>query len=557
MALLRRLLVVFAVLASVAGFGSSRALATATPPDCGPPAPDPNLAAQTIRSAHFSVSYTDDPLVLGFITQVQAGTVLAAAERSYASFVAAGFPPPAVAASGKTEFYITDLTQFKLSAVYCYGFAYQNKSSVIGDTMPFNVGADVFSQVGESIGASAPTWLSNGAGAWASWRALNYPAGSITDIGPFDMALDCDSGYDKVNCSANGYENLGGSRWPFYEYLTEKFGPLFIVDIFSATQAAGGDGLAGLQNALLAKGTTLVAEYGAYAAKLLTGGWTATTLSAAIIPVSGAKIQTGISSGTIPTESFGINHLATKFVEIDRGDGAGDHPCYAATLTINVQIPLGVTSQPTFYWSGGGSPPVALAVSAGMATTTVPWDTCAWSTKGYLALPNTSLVDGTSFIVSGTLNVDFSTPATASLPPAPATQFGQAVPASSFWTAPTLSLLGPGLLRLTSTDSQVRLLVQSSGEGSVKAAIGSLSLGTLALRPGGNDLRFTLPAGVLQSLRRALSTGIVLTLTPLAPDGKTTGAAVTRNISVTAVVKKPAKKPANKSAKKPVKKAKH
>lgn len=538
MPLLRRLLVLTLGIAALGAAASSRALADPLP-SCTPTLP------QSISSAHFVVSYTDDPLTTGYLTQVQAGTVLSAAERSYASYAAAGFPAPAVGGSGKTELYVMDLTQYKLAAMYCNGSVVEDTTTVTGSSMPFSVGNDVFTQIEMRIG-SAPTWLINGASAWASWRALGYPSDSIADIGPFDMALDCGSAYDKVNCSTTGYENLGSSRWPFYEYLTEKFGPLFIVDIFTASGAAGGDGLAGLENALAAKRTTLSAEYGAYAAKLLAGGWTATTLSTATIPVSGTKIQTGISSGAIPTQSFGINHLATKFVEIDRGDGSGDHACYAATLTLNVQIPAGVTSQPTFYWSGGGSTPVALAVSGNAATATVPWDTCAWTTKGYLALPNTSLVDGTSFVVSGTLNVDFSTPVTSAVPPAPANQFGQVIDASSFSTAPTLSLFGPQLLRLTPQDTTVRLIVESSAEGSVTAAIGSLALGTHALRPGGNDLRFTLPHGLLQSLRRSAGT-LVLTLTPRALDGTTVGTAVTRTVTV-AVAKQPTKKkPAKRS----------
>src|SRR6185312_15643510 len=48
--------------------------------------------------------------------------------------------------------------------------------------------------------------------------------------------------------------------WPFYEYLSERFGPLFIMNVFAAAQSAGGDGLTGIQNALTAKGTTLVAD---------------------------------------------------------------------------------------------------------------------------------------------------------------------------------------------------------------------------------------------------------------------------------------------------------
>src|SRR6185312_13384966 len=259
---------------------------------------------------------------------------------------------------------------------------------------------------------------------WAAWHSLDYPSDSIADIGPFDASLDCDSAVDMANCSKIGFENLGESRWPFYEYLVERFGNTFAQDVFTAVQADLGFGLAGLSDAIAAKGSTLSTEYGNYAAKLLTGGWTATPLNAASIPVSGSPIQTGASSGAIPTTSYGVNHLATKFVEIDRGDGDGSHACYEATLSLKVQIPTGVTTQPTFYWAAGGSAPVPLAISGSSATATVPWDTCKWSSKGYLSLPNTSMIDGTSFTVSGTLTVNFGEPATASTPPGQTVQYG-------------------------------------------------------------------------------------------------------------------------------------
>ena len=535
--------------ACVCALGTARGGASALP-SCTPVLP------QSITGAHFTVFYEDDPSVAGHITQVQAGTVLAAAERSYASYVGAGFPVPAVGLSGTTELYVMDLSQFKLSAVFCTGSVVEDAATVTGDSMPFSVGTDVFTQIEQQLGTNEPTWLVDGTSDWASWRALGYPAESVKDIGPFDVALDCASAYDKQNCSALGSENLGGTRWPFYEYLAEKFGPLFIGDIITAAEAVGGDGRLGLENALAAKGTTLGVEYGSYAAKLLTGGWTATPLNAATIPVSGSKIQTGISSGSIPAQSFGVNHLSTKFVEIDRGDGAGDHACYGAQLTLTVQIPSGVTTHPTFYWTGGGSSPVALSISGSTATTTVPWDTCAWKSKGYLALPNTSLVDGTSFVVSGSLSVDFSSPASAAVPPAPANQFGDTIDASSFSTAPTISLFGPQIMLLSSTDTALRLIVESSGDGSVTAAFGSLLLGSRTLRAGGNDLRFKLPQSALQALRRTSGT-LLLTLTPLAPDGKASGAALTRSVSVENV--QPAKKKTAKKhpAKKHAAKKKH
>jgi hypothetical protein len=526
----RRRLALLALTAVAAGiFGTSKAFAATPPPSCPPAAPP--VLGQVVASAHFSVTYTDDPTDPGYISQTQAGNVLAAAERAYALYVAEGFPSPAVTLpSGKTEFYVMDLSPWKLGAVYATGCVVLDKTTVTGGQIDFAIGSDVFTQITQLLGGP-PLWLTNGMAAWASWRALGYPAASIADIGPFDMTLDCASSSDKANCSQNGYENLGGSRWPFYEYLTEKYGPLFVEDIVNATNAASGDGVAGLQNALAAKGSSLSAEYGAYAAKLLSHTWTASTLDAATVPVSGSKIQTGISSGAIPSESFGINHLATKFVEIDRGDGQGDHPCYAATLTLHVQIPVGVTSQPSFYWANGGGSPVPLTVSGNTASATVPWDTCAWQTHGYLALPNTSLVDGTSFGVSGTLSVDYSTPATAAVPPAPATQSGQVIDAGSFTGTPTLTLYGPALLKIAKNAKQLRLLVASTGEGSVTAVLGSTVLGTAAVSPGGNDLRFNLPLALLQSLRRSAGT-LTLTLTPMAPDAKTKGTPVTRQVSM-------------------------
>jgi hypothetical protein len=518
--------------AAVFGFAAPHALAATTPPPDCTATPTYPTGARAVVGAHFVVVYTDDPAKPDYINQIQAGNVLATAERAYDSYTAAGFPTPVVGGSGKTELYILDLSQWNLSAVECYGFVIEDKTTVTGDDMPFSVSEDIFTQVELNVGF-AEDWLLNGIAAWASWRALGYPAESIGDLGPFDMTLDCYSAVDKANCSSKGYENLGNSRWPFYEYLTEKYGPLFVLDVVAAAQAAGSHGLPGLQNALIAKGTTLGAEYAAYAAKLLSGGWTATVLNAATIPVTGAKIQTGASSGAIPTQSFGINHLSSKFVQISRGDGAGDHACYAATLTLSVQIPAGVTSQPTFYWADGTNAAVPLTVNGNTATTTVPWDTCLWSsTKGYLALPNTSLVDGKSFVVSGTLTVDFNTPASSAVPPAPATTYGPVIDASSLSTAPDLDLFGPQVIKLSSQDTQLRLIVNSSDEGSMVARLGGQTLGTVSLRPGGNDVRLKLPTTFLRSLRRASST-LVLTLTPTTKDGKVAGQAVTRNVTVT------------------------
>ena len=553
MTCVRRLLILVATgIAAVCAFAAPRAL-SAAPPSCAPPEP------RSVTGAHFIVNYSDDPQTAGNISQSQAGTILAAAERSYATYTGDGFPAPAVTGSGKTELNILDLSN--LSAYYCNGSVDIDTTAVTGDMAGYEIGIDVFAQIEYQIApGGADNWLMNGAGAWASWRALGYPATAIADLGPFDMSLDCDSAVDKANCSQSGYENLGESRWPFYEYLAEKYGPLFMVNVFTAAAGASGNGLAALQNAIAAKGSTLNAEYANFAAKLLSGGWAATTLNAAVIPVAG-KIQTGITSSAIPTQTFGINHLATKFVEIDRGDGSNSHACYAATLTLNVQLAAGVTSQPTFYWSGGGGSALPLTVNGTTATATIPWDTCAWTNNGYLSLPNTSLVDGTSFVVSGTLAVDLSTPATSAVPPAPTSQYGTPVSADSFSAAPPVSALGPSTILLSQNATSLRVAVYSGGDGALNVTLGSLNLGTMKLAAGVNAQTFTLAAGVMSALGLAGANGLTLKLTPQSAGGTVSGDPITQKVaigdlsSVTATKTTKAKaKPAKKT--KPAKKAK-
>jgi hypothetical protein len=71
-------------------------------------------------------------------------------------------------------------------------------------------------------------------------------------------------------------------------------------------------------------------------------------------------------------------------------------------------------------------------------------------------------------------------------------------------------------------------VVFSSGGGQLSAQLGSLLLGTRALRTGNNDLRFTLP----RSVTRSLAATSRLTFTSVATNG-TRGATVTRKLVLT------------------------
>jgi hypothetical protein len=433
-----------------------------------------------------------------------------------------------------------------VASIYCFGAVDFDKNDVGTADTAFSIGEDVFVELEGKVMPSLPFsdyWLYQSPSAWASWKALGYPAASGGDLGPFEMALDCWDPNGAQACSQDPYVNLGGSRWAFYEYLSERFGQTFMLEVFNDAEALASamvppptPAMDALQMALTARGTSVGAEYAAFTTKLMVGGWTAASLNVAALPISGVAIHAGAATGDTPQQTFGIGHLATRYIEIDRGDGDGSHACYTATLTIHVTIPAGVTSQPTFYWNGSSGAPVALTVAGSNATATVPWDTCAWQNKGLLSLPNTSLAaNGTNFVVWTHIDVT-STLATATPPPAPASPFGPIIDAGSVQAVPDIAVVGPELIRVAANATKLHVVVQSSGEGSMTVKFGSLSLGTVALRPGTNNLYFTLPLAPLAQSRRQLATNI-LTLTPTSADGKTSGSAVTQRVAFT-----PAKK---------------
>ena len=205
-------------------------------------------------------------------------------------------------------------------------------------------------------------------------------------------------------------------------------------------------------------------------------------------------------------------------------------------------FPRARQSKPVFWWNAAGNPPVPLTISGSTATASIPWDTCTYaSTRGYLVLPNassdlTAKVDAADFSVKATVSVDSPT-SDRNPVRVRRTRSGRSTPViqvTSADVAPTLFLFGPEILRLTSVDTLLRLIVESGSEGTVQAKLGSVVLGTASIRAGNNDVRFKLPAGMLRALRRSASAGNILTLTPFSPNGTTMGQAVTRTVSVLA-----------------------
>lgn len=573
----RRLLLTLLVCAAVGGALSGRALAAT------PPLPGCSIVGQpnTLVTPHFRVGYNSDPGVSQYITETQAGDIAGWAEHAYAAYQALGFPAPMTSGgSGRIDISVIDLTAWNRASVVCTNgaFDFDPKYLNTNDKNMFTIGAGVFAQVEYAmfVPPTADLWLTQAASQWASAMTLGYPQAAVEDIGPPDMALDCwdptyTIGYEKCQKNVPEYDNIALSRWPFFEYLSEKYGPLFIDEVL--TDAAGaGSGYTGLANALAAHGTTLNAAYNAWTATDLTGAYTAPFLLN-LVPASYTKVPTGMVAGMVANKlRVAVDHLSTRYVEFDRGDGVGAAACFVATLSLSVTIPAGSLSQPMFFWTGSriasspvaapvGMPlppvagpvgtPVPLAINGSTATADIPWDTCTWSgAAGLLALPNASSnpdLNAGNFYVTATLkNIDPNAPANPGAPPAPVTVWGQVVPVSSASVPPAITMYGRELLTLSPTDHQLRFIIESSGEGSIQVMLGSTSLGTVNVVPGTNAVSLTLPASVLLSLRRSAGTANVLTVTPVSSSGVALGEPETRKVQIA-----PAAKPAKQATAKP------
>ena len=520
---------------------------------------------QTLTTTHFVIHYWTSAGSLDYTSETQAGDFAAYAERAYALETGWGYPAPVDDGDGHIDIYIQDLS---VSDPGVIGYVVPDSataptSGLIVLTSPADMvgfakaeGLTVEQEEAKTVAHElfhlfqfatwlpanqSDDWLLEGSAQWAGFNAIGYPPESvITTVGPADIALSCrdDLASPRQMCDPDPYKEGGYSRWAFFQMLANEYGNAFLHDVL-VNGAAGQSAVTALSNALAAKGSSLASQFNDYAKRLMDADFGVPALSA-VRPTAEDSVLTGLKTGALPAFKVPVNHLAARYVTFERGDGDGSHACYAATLSINVAIPAGTSSQPYFYWDAAGSTPQALTVSGSNASITVPWDTCNWGGAGWLSLPNAgTTVDAADFVVTSSVTVDTSTPASSSTAPLPATIWGTTVPVPATDIAPLIDVFGPELLKVDSKSPTIRLIVESSGPGSVNATLGSVTLGGGTLRAGENDLRFTVPKGMLSSLRRSASATSVLTLTPVSPGGTSLGTPVTRHVVVTVAKAKP------------------
>jgi hypothetical protein len=585
--------------ALTAAFGAAALLAVLAVPAAAAPPPASN---HTLTSAegdvvvHYytGVITTTDQPEPDYTSETEAGDVAAWAEQAYKLFKS--WYPSTVPAHYPIDIYLQDLPDdYSSPSLEAY---VEPSSGNIFVTTPRQMASKFLTASGLTLAQEeqkavaneifvlfefahwvpanvADYWLIDSAAQWAAFEDitplatsedLGTPtAAAVANLGPPDIAVDC---RDKDSplpppapalpfrmCDPARYVELGYTRWAFWRLLANKWGPTFLTSALD-NGALGQSATTALGNAIAAKSSSLASVFNEYAADLMNANFNVLALSA-IRPPAYAKVVVGAQSTGTPRSAdplhpnpvqpavvtVPVNHLSARYVTYQRGDGSGSHACYAATLSISVDIPAGTSAQPYFYWDTPGSTPQALSISGSKGSIDVPWDTCDWgTTRGWLSVPNAGTsVDAARFTVTSSVSVT-GTPVNASKPPDPATVWGTPVPVPTLDVPPSIDVFGPELLQLSAKSPTIRLIVSSSGTGMVNATLGATTLGSRTLRGGNNDLRFTVPKSLLSGLRRAATANDLLTLTPMSTSGSAAGQAVTRHVVIASASKAKTKK---------------
>ena len=520
--------------------------------------PFPTTGVATLASDHFMIHWSRDvaPCPTATITQEQAGEILGMAERAYALYVSWGYTAPG---------YMADLSidDFTAGCITHGAIPLGNPPPLSrGDAVlePVAPGVDeVHLTVASGLGyhviahevfhlfedavapGSADQWLHEGLAEWASVRA-NDAAGGL-ELNP-DRTMDCVGS----ECGDSEFDRNGYPGWMLFEYLAERFGDAkvkSVLDTAAATPALSGTAV--LSSVVTPLGPTLGKFFEDYTTARLTGNFTLTAL-AGVLPKTQATVVVGSSNGDISQVTLAVNHLAVRYVDFAHGLDTDTGPCFSASLDLKVVLPAGVATTPYFSANVKGSLPQAFTVLGNTATLNdIPWNTCGASPHAYVSLPNESndvappVLDGREFTVTGYVTVNKSKPASATEAPAGVKINGPVIQTPTSDPAPELTLYAPELIRVSAKTRLLRFIVFSSGDGALKATLGSTWLGSAGLHAGSNAVRYILPTRLLKSIRKTNTPANVLLLTSYSPAG-TQGASATRRVAMKPVPKPKPKK---------------
>ena len=249
-------------------------------------------------------------------------------------------------------------------------------------------------------------------------------------------------------------------------------------------------------------------------------------------PITERTVSTGVTTGALPVQKVPVNHLAARYLKLQRGASAAA-VCHAATLSLTVGLPAGINAKPSFFSRSLGAVAVPLSVNGNTATLAVPGHVLRRLRRLPVAAEPESQ-RGRARLRRQRFTQRRHHEARHTAGPAEPLWTGPTVAGPSGEVAPSILVFGAQIVRVPTATRAVRLIVFSSGPGKLQAALGSSPLRTFALRAGNNDVRFRLPASAVKALRKTASAraASVLRLTSFSTDGAK-GATVTRKLTVT------------------------
>jgi len=519
----------------------------------------------TRQSEHFAIHFSGDPTVRQYLHEADAGDVLGWAERAYARYQALGYAAPLDDGDGLIDIWIDDLDALGLPFTKYEGFVApltpglqqspgQLHLDVQRGTSAHAVAHELFVAFAWRIFAQGEGWLEEATAEWAAFQVASAGVPTEDSLGEPDRSLDClgfECGYarDAAPLYDEFYDQNANPGWSFFQYLSETYGTGVVQEIWNraATDGAGVPATTVLDQVLATKGGSLSGAFDDWINHRLNGDFELAALQG-VLPQVWSSVATGATTGAIPQRIVAVNRLAARYLTLLPGDNATSGVCYAATLSLTVTLPSGITSAPALYVNTVGGTVQPLTVSGSTASLTLPWNTCTGGAPAYLSLPNASTAanaNGKEFVVGGTLVVDPSTIAAPTPAPPPFAVNGPVGVVPTGAIAPTIDVSGPELIRISSKSTSLRLIVTADTDGTLQGALGAFALGTAELRAGGNDVRFPLPASLRKRLRTTAAAS-VLTLTSLSATGAT-GRVVTRRVAVDAVKAKTKRKARAKS----------
>jgi hypothetical protein len=251
--------------------------------------------------------------------------------------------------------------------------------------------------------------------ATAEWAALHaspkeYLAAPPLFVDAPEASLDCPGEVcgDPANLGA------GYGQWPFFEYLSQRYGIRVIRQIWAAAQTLQAPdlqlfppdpqshALAAIDAALLLHKSSLSKAYAGYVTANLTPRWYKNRLLRSIVDLSPPrKLElVGSQPKKLKTENVIVDHLASTSITFATPDCVVSRKAPQAVLHIKVDLPFGIASRPMLRFTNQAGRPVVkrLSTSFGEASINVPhWGGCV---SGTLALPNLDWsADGALFSV--------------------------------------------------------------------------------------------------------------------------------------------------------------